>query len=69
MGIRVSPAYGEHLVVAAADGTGILRYVHRPDPDPFEPPEPYAHSTLVRAHAPENLDQKPAIHASPGLTR
>ena len=43
MGIRVSHAYGEHIAVAAADGTEILRYVYRPDPDAFEARKPYAH--------------------------
>ncbi|MET9908010.1 PmoA family protein [Streptomyces sp. NPDC006476] len=49
MGIRVSHAYGEHLAVAAVDGTEILRYVHRPDPDPFESPKPYAHPVRTLA--------------------
>jgi hypothetical protein len=43
MGIRVSHAYGEHIAVAAADGTEILRYVYRPDPEAFEARKPYAH--------------------------
>lgn len=49
MGIRVSHAYGQHLAVAAADGTEILRYVHRPDPGPFESPKPYAHPVRTLA--------------------
>ncbi|MBC2900260.1 PmoA family protein [Streptomyces cupreus] len=43
MSIRVSHAYGEHIAVAAANGTEILRYVYRPDPDAFESRKPYAH--------------------------
>ncbi|MGV9454082.1 DUF6807 domain-containing protein [Streptomyces sp. NPDC003635] len=43
MSIRVSHAYGEHLTVAAPNGTEILRYVYRPDPDAFESRKPYAH--------------------------
>ncbi|WP_432158855.1 PmoA family protein [Streptomyces sp. bgisy153] len=42
MSIRVTHVHGEHLAVAAA-GTEILRYVYRPDPDPFESRKPYAH--------------------------
>jgi hypothetical protein len=41
--IRVSHLHGEHIAVAAANGTEILRYVYRPDPDPFESRKPYAH--------------------------
>ncbi|MDL2075037.1 PmoA family protein [Streptomyces sp. GXMU-J15] len=43
MTIRVSHLHGEHIAVAAANGTEILRYVYRPDPDPFESRKPYAH--------------------------
>jgi hypothetical protein len=43
MSIRVSHTHGEHLAVAAANGTEILRYVYRPDPDAFESRKPYAH--------------------------
>ncbi|MFE6336865.1 PmoA family protein [Streptomyces sp. NPDC057806] len=43
MSIRVSHTHGEHIAVAAANGTEILRYVHRPDPDAFESRKPYAH--------------------------
>ncbi|MDQ0956782.1 hypothetical protein QFZ66_000660 [Streptomyces sp. B4I13] len=49
MSIRVSHAYGEHIAVAAADGTEILRYVYRPDPDAFESPKPYAHPVRTLA--------------------
>ncbi|MGW2521497.1 DUF6807 domain-containing protein [Streptomyces sp. NPDC001617] len=49
MGIRVSHAYGEHLAVAAADGTEIFRYVYRPDPEPFESRKPYAHPVRTLA--------------------
>ncbi|MEU4659791.1 PmoA family protein [Streptomyces sp. NPDC023723] len=41
--IRVTRTHGEHITVTTADGTEILRYVHRPDPDPFESRKPYAH--------------------------
>ncbi|MFJ3670709.1 PmoA family protein [Streptomyces sp. NPDC090106] len=43
MSIRVTHAHGDHIAVTAADGTEILRYVYRPDPDPFESRKPYAH--------------------------
>ncbi|MFJ9535670.1 PmoA family protein [Streptomyces sp. NPDC101225] len=43
MSIRVSHAYGDHIAVAGPDGTEILRYVYRPDPDAFESRKPYAH--------------------------
>ncbi|MFI2433745.1 PmoA family protein [Streptomyces sp. NPDC018693] len=42
MSIRVTHVPGEHLAVEAG-GTEILRYVYRPDPDPFESRKPYAH--------------------------
>ncbi|WP_320785123.1 PmoA family protein [Streptomyces sp. CRN 30] len=47
--IRVSHLHGEHLAVATADGTEILRYVYRPDPDPFESRKPYAHPVRTLA--------------------
>ncbi|MEU9736873.1 PmoA family protein [Streptomyces sp. NPDC048002] len=43
MSIRVSHVHGEHIAVAAAGGTEILRYVYRPDADAFESRKPYAH--------------------------
>lgn len=43
MSIRVSHVHGEHLAVEAANGTEILRYVYRPDPEAFEAQKPYAH--------------------------
>ncbi|MFF9815502.1 PmoA family protein [Streptomyces sp. NPDC014006] len=43
MSIRVHHVHGEHLTVEAADGVEILRYVYRPDPEPFESRKPYAH--------------------------
>ncbi|MFH9404139.1 PmoA family protein [Streptomyces sp. NPDC017638] len=43
MSIRVGHVHGEHVAVRASNGTEILRYVYRPDPDPFEAPKPYAH--------------------------
>ncbi|WP_405623353.1 PmoA family protein [Streptomyces sp. NBC_01396] len=43
MSIRVSHAYGDHIAVAVPNGTEILRYVYRPDPDAFEARKPYAH--------------------------
>ncbi|MFR0354469.1 PmoA family protein [Streptomyces sediminimaris] len=49
MSIRVSHAYGDHIAVAAADGTEILRYVYRPDPDAFESRKPYAHPVRTLA--------------------
>lgn len=42
MNIQVHHVHGEFLAVTAAD-TEILRYVYRPDPDPFESRKPYAH--------------------------
>ncbi|MEU6684624.1 PmoA family protein [Streptomyces sp. NPDC046832] len=42
MTIRVTHTYGENIAVTAG-GTEILRYVYRPDPDPFESGKPYAH--------------------------
>ncbi|MEV4342783.1 PmoA family protein [Streptomyces sp. NPDC049590] len=49
MSIRVSHVHGEHLAVQAPNGTEILRYVYRPDPDPFESPKPYAHPVRTLA--------------------
>ncbi|MER6283015.1 PmoA family protein [Streptomyces sviceus] len=43
MSIRVSHVHGEHIAVEAANGTEILRYVYRPDPEAFEARKPYAH--------------------------
>ncbi|MDT0401002.1 DUF6807 domain-containing protein [Streptomyces edwardsiae] len=43
MSIRVRHEIGEAVVVEAAGGTEILRYVYRPDPEPFESRKPYAH--------------------------
>jgi hypothetical protein len=43
MTIRVTHTHGEDIAVTAANGTEILRYVYRPDPDPFEARKPYAH--------------------------
>lgn len=43
MSIHVQHAHGDHIAVAAPDGTEILRYVYRPDPDAFESRKPYAH--------------------------
>jgi hypothetical protein len=47
--IRVSHVHGEHLAVEAANGTEILRYVYRPDPDAFEARKPYAHPVRTLA--------------------
>ncbi|WP_053709572.1 PmoA family protein [Streptomyces sp. NRRL B-3648] len=49
MSLRVSHVHGEHLAVEAPNGTEILRYVHRPDPDPFESRKPYAHPVRTLA--------------------
>ncbi|MFB8177158.1 PmoA family protein [Streptomyces sp. NPDC055966] len=49
MTIRVSHVHGEHLAVQAANGTEILRYVYRPDPDAFEARKPYAHPVRTLA--------------------
>ncbi|MER6622291.1 PmoA family protein [Streptomyces sp. NPDC000931] len=43
MSIRVTHEVGEAVVVTAAGGTEILRYVYRPDPEAFESRKPYAH--------------------------
>ncbi|MCX2924704.1 PmoA family protein [Streptomyces sp. NEAU-W12] len=42
-GLRVGHTHGEAVTVTTADGTEILRYVYRPDPDAFESRKPYAH--------------------------
>ncbi|MEU9245101.1 PmoA family protein [Streptomyces sp. NPDC048385] len=49
MSIRVSHVHGEHIAVAAADGTEILRYVYRPDPEAYEARKPYAHPVRTLA--------------------
>ncbi|MEV6962589.1 PmoA family protein [Streptomyces sp. NPDC051207] len=49
MTIRVTHTHGEHVTVTTADGTEILRYVYRPDPDPFESRKPYAHPVRTLA--------------------
>lgn len=49
MSIRVSHVHGEHLAVEAPNGTEILRYVYRPDPDAFEARKPYAHPVRTLA--------------------
>lgn len=47
--IRVCHTHGEDIAVATADGTEILRYVYRPDPDAFESRKPYAHPVRTLA--------------------
>jgi hypothetical protein len=47
--IRVRHTHGEDIAVATADGTEILRYVYRPDPDAFESRKPYAHPVRTLA--------------------
>jgi hypothetical protein len=49
MNLRVSHEHGDHVAVTAAGGTEILRYVYRPDPDPFESRKPYAHPVRTLA--------------------
>lgn len=49
MSIRVSHVHGEHIAVEAANGTEILRYVYRPDPEAFESRKPYAHPVRTLA--------------------
>lgn len=49
MSIRVTHAHGEHIAVTAANGTEILRYVYRPDPEAFESRKPYAHPVRTLA--------------------
>ncbi|MFI6206204.1 PmoA family protein [Streptomyces sp. NPDC051041] len=46
--LRISHVHGEHIAVAAG-GTEILRYVYRPDPEPFESRKPYAHPVRTLA--------------------
>ncbi|GAA2271495.1 PmoA family protein [Streptomyces atrovirens] len=43
MTVRVTHEVGDAVVVTAAGGTEILRYVYRPDPEEFESRKPYAH--------------------------
>jgi hypothetical protein len=47
--IRVTHTHGEDITVTAGNGTEILRYVYRPDPDPFESRKPYAHPVRTLA--------------------
>ncbi|MEU3731811.1 PmoA family protein [Streptomyces sp. NPDC033538] len=47
--LRVSHTHGDHIAVTAPNGTEILRYVYRPDPDPFESRKPYAHPVRTLA--------------------
>lgn len=49
MSIRVTHAHGDHIAVTAANGTEILRYVYRPDPEAFESRKPYAHPVRTLA--------------------
>ncbi|MGW4539249.1 DUF6807 domain-containing protein [Streptomyces chartreusis] len=49
MSIRVTHAHGDHVAVTAANGTEILRYVYRPDPEAFESLKPYAHPVRTLA--------------------
>ncbi|GAB2848081.1 PmoA family protein [Streptomyces deserti] len=49
MSIRVSHTHGEDIAVTAANGTEILRYVYRPDPEAFESRKPYAHPVRTLA--------------------
>ncbi|MGW4754250.1 DUF6807 domain-containing protein [Streptomyces chartreusis] len=49
MSIRVTHAHGDHIAVTAANGTEILRYVYRPDPEAFESSKPYAHPVRTLA--------------------
>ncbi|WP_369167039.1 PmoA family protein [Streptomyces sp. R28] len=49
MSIRVTHVDGDHIAVEAAGGTEILRYVYRPDPEPFESRKPYAHPVRTLA--------------------
>ncbi|MFH8798348.1 hypothetical protein ACH4F6_01925 [Streptomyces sp. NPDC017936] len=58
MSIRVTHPHGEHVPVAAATGTEVLRHVHRPGPEAFasrtpraRPPRPLAGRT-VTGHRP-----------------
>ncbi|MCG8967730.1 MULTISPECIES: DUF6807 domain-containing protein [Streptomyces] len=47
--LRVSHTHGDHIAVTAANGTEILRYVYRPDPEAFESRKPYAHPVRTLA--------------------
>ncbi len=47
--VRVRHTHGEDITVTAANGTEILRYVYRPDPEAFESPKPYAHPVRTLA--------------------
>ncbi|MEU7473793.1 PmoA family protein [Streptomyces sp. NPDC044984] len=49
MSIRVIHRHGESVTVTAPGGTEILRYVYRPDPEPFESRKPYAHPVRTLA--------------------
>ncbi|GHH09212.1 PmoA family protein [Streptomyces lanatus] len=49
MSIRVTHAHGDHIAVTVPNGTEILRYVYRPDPDAFESRKPYAHPVRTLA--------------------
>ncbi|MEW2074688.1 PmoA family protein [Streptomyces sp. NPDC012403] len=49
MSIRVTHRHGESVTVTAPGGTEILRYVYRPDPEPFESRKPYAHPVRTLA--------------------
>lgn len=49
MSIRVTHRHGECVTVTAPGGTEILRYVYRPDPEPFESRKPYAHPVRTLA--------------------
>lgn len=40
--VQVTHEHGQHLAVSAC-GVELLRYVYRPDPDPFEAAKPYLH--------------------------
>ncbi|MFJ2116333.1 MULTISPECIES: PmoA family protein [unclassified Streptomyces] len=42
MTIQVTHTHGEHITVRSG-GVELLRYVYRPDPDPFEARKPYIH--------------------------
>ncbi|GII31867.1 DUF6807 domain-containing protein [Planotetraspora mira] len=40
--LKLTHAHGESVSVSA-DGTELLRYIYRPDPEPTESPKPYVH--------------------------
>ncbi|MEU6100812.1 PmoA family protein [Streptomyces flaveolus] len=50
--LSVSHTHGDHIAVTAANGTEILRYVYRPDPEAFESRKPYAHPVRTLAGHP-----------------